>query len=295
MNSADNLGPTGPPQQVYLNGRIVPAGDAGIAPLDRGFLYGDGFFETTRIFDGRAVFLDLHLERLAASCRATGFGCDLDTDALADGVRELIRANGVQDGYLRITVSRGLHGGELSRLTTAAPTVFAQARPMNLPPLESPGALVLAKSPYRRNEHSPVVRHKSLSYQLNVLALAEGRRRGAGEVYFLNSRGHLAEGAFTNLFWIKEGMVLTPSEPCGLLPGITRRAAVRICGQEGIPVRVGAYPEYDLRQADEVFCTNSLRGIMAVEKIVDFPDKDLSSHPLTERLQHSYAELVRRS
>ena len=120
MSSAEN---------VYLNGRIVPAREACVSPLDRGFLYGDGFFETTRIVAGRPLLLSRHLERLAASCAWAGFGRPLETVALADGVKALIDANGVLEGYLRITVSRGLHKG-LAELRTDSPTVLVQAHPM---------------------------------------------------------------------------------------------------------------------------------------------------------------------
>ncbi|MHC5034582.1 MAG: aminotransferase class IV [Planctomycetota bacterium] len=279
--------------QVYLNGRILSRSEAAITPFDRGFLYGDGFFETTRILDGRGLFVDRHLQRLAASCRETGFGPVPDVDELAAATGRLIQANSVDVGYLRITVSRGAYSGKLTELQAAEPTVFIEARPMELPPLDAPPALTLARSPYRRNEHSPVVRHKSLSYQLNVLALAEGRGRGADEVYFLNSQDHLTEGAITNLFLVTDGTVLTPDVECGLLPGVTRQVVLEICQDEWLLARVGVYGEVDLRAADEVFCTNSLRGIMAVEKILDRVTRELASHRVTERLQRRYAKLAR--
>lgn len=291
MNSADR---TRAAQRVYLNGRIVDRDDARVSAFDRGFLYGDGFFETTRIVAGKPVFLDRHLDRLASSCRQTGFDSAIDVDELAHGIAELAEANGVGEGYLRITVSRGLHRGRLGVLATEAPTVFAEARPMDLPPLDASSPLVLARSPYRRTEHSPVVRHKSLSYQFNVLALAEGRQRGADEVFFLNSRDQLTEGAITNLFFVKDGTVFTADVACGLLPGITRQVVLEICRDRGIPSEVGTYVEQHLRGADEVFCTNSLRGIMPVEKILDYPEKMLSTHALTRRLQREYAALIRR-
>jgi len=162
---------------------------------------------------------------------------------------------------------------------------------MRLAPLGEPPSFVLARSPYRRNEHSAVVRHKSLSYQGNVLALAEGRRRGADEVFFLNSRGHLAECAITNLFFVARGIVCTPDVECGLLPGITRQVVLEICEDRGLPAEVGVYEERDLRAADEVFCTNSLRGVVAVEKILDYPGRRPGVHDVTARLQRAYAEL----
>ncbi|MHC4165268.1 MAG: aminotransferase class IV, partial [Planctomycetota bacterium] len=93
MNSADF---------VYLNGRIFQRGEAAVSPFDRGFLYGDGFFETTRVVGGRPLLIRRHLERLACSCRETHFGAPPDPGELASGVERLIEANGVETGYLRI-------------------------------------------------------------------------------------------------------------------------------------------------------------------------------------------------
>jgi branched-subunit amino acid aminotransferase/4-amino-4-deoxychorismate lyase len=133
-----------------------------------------------------------------------------------------------------------------------------------------------------------------VSYQLNVLALAEGRSRGADEVFFLNSQGRLAEGAITNLFLVSGGVVQTPDVSCGLLPGITRLAVLELCRDEGVPAAVGVYGEDALAAAAEVFCTNSLRGVMAVSSILEWPDKPLTDRPVTARLQAAYARLVRR-
>jgi branched-subunit amino acid aminotransferase/4-amino-4-deoxychorismate lyase len=284
MNSAD---------RVYLNGELLPRQAARISPFDRGFLYGDGFFETTRIEAGVPVFLDRHLRRMAASCAETGFGGALDVESIADGVRALVAANGVQAGYLRVTVSRGAYAGSLVALESEAPTIFAEARPMALPPLDAPAPVALIRSAYRRDERSPVVRHKSLSYQLNVLALAEGRKAGADEVYFLNAAGHLAEGAVTNLFFVHGGAVFTPDVACGLLPGVTRQVVLEVCAEEGVPAETGCYSEPELLAADEAFCTNSLRGVVGVRAILGSPGVVPPGGPVLARLQGAYAARVR--
>jgi len=281
------------PALLYLNGRLVEPAEARISALDRGFLYGDGFFETLRIVRGVPFRLARHLERLAASCLAAGFAHELEVDGLAAALMRLVETNGVEDGYLRVSVSRGERSGRLEELACREPTVLAEAREMDLPPLESPPSIVLGKSPYLRNGLSPTVRHKSLSYQQNLLALAEGRARGADEVFFVNQDGFLTEGAISNLFFVCEGTVFTPEPGCGLLPGITRAAVLELCAREGVPAEEGSYGEERLRSADEVFCTNSLRGIMRVERILDWPKLDLSRHELIRRLQQAYAAMVR--
>ena len=279
-------------EYVYLNGRMLLKQQARVSPLDRGFLYGDGFFETMRVFGGVPFLIHEHLLRLRASCEETGWGAPPSIAELQKAAAALIEESKLTDCYLRVTVSRGKGYRELTRLEADEPLVLIEARRAPLPALDSLPEVVLARSPYRRNEHSPVVRHKSLSYQFNLLSLAEGRRAGADEVYFLNSRGLLTEGATTNLFFVRQGKVFTPDVLCGLLPGITRKAVIQVCDAEHIPLEIGEYAEDSLKEADEVFCTNSLKGVMAVNRILNWPEKRLSKD-LTTCIQAWYAERVR--
>ncbi len=278
---------------VLLNGEVLPAAEARISPRDRGFLYGDGFFETMRVMSGEPFLLDRHLRRLNDSCQSCGWGGDLDRAKLRSGIAELIDRSGVRTGYLRVTVSRGLHAGGLTRLRADAPTIFADLKTMDLPPLDDPPAVTLKKSGYTKSSNSPVVRHKSISYQYNVLALAEARELGADEVFFLNEHGHLTEGAISNVFFVRDGTVYTPAISCGLLPGITREVVCELCQDAGLSIHEGEYPEGELCNADEVMCTNSLKGIMAVREILDCPDAKLFRGPITAELQKLYAETVR--
>ena len=279
---------------VLLNGEVIPADDADISPRDRGFLYGDGFFETMRVVSGKPFLLDRHLRRLNDSCRACGWGNDLDRVSLSDGIADLIERSALTDGYLRVTVSRGLHTGGLTRLEADSPTIFADCRPMDLPPLDDPPPLKLKRSAYTKSSQSPVIRHKSVSYQFNVLALAEAREQGADEVFFLNEQCHLTEGAISNLFFVRDGEVFTPDTSCGLLPGITQKVVLDLCEEAGLHWHEGEYIEDDLRAADEVMCTNSLKGIMPVRAILDYPGAELSAGPVTAELQELYAARVRR-
>jgi branched-subunit amino acid aminotransferase/4-amino-4-deoxychorismate lyase len=278
--------------KVYLDGRIIAARKALVSHSDRGFLYGDGFFETTRVVGGVPLLLDQHLLRLAGSCREAGFGDCVDADAIADGTRRLIEANGVREGRLRITLSRGSGMEGLAAEPAARPTVLIQAQAMDLPSLDVRYAVTLVVSHYRINERSPIVRHKSLSYQANLLALAEARRDGADEVILFNSRGEVAEGAVSNLFFVRDGTVCTPEVTCGILPGITRQVVLDLSRRAGIPCEEGAYGREALLSADEVFCTNSLRGLMVAERILNLPDLDLSGCAVTGRLRREYAGFV---
>ncbi len=254
-------------QLVYLSGAFIPRGEAVVDAFDRGFLYGDGFFETLRVFGGRAGLLERHLLRLAHSCEETGWSPSPDGDEIGAAAVELIERNGVDDGYMRITVSRGRYGGDPGVIEPVRPTVLIEARSIDMAPPGSASPFQLLRSGCLRNEHSPTVRHKSLSYLDNLLALEEARRAGADDVYFLNASGHLCEGARTNLFWVRGDEVFTPAVRCGLLPGITRAVVMEIAEREGIACRRGCYGEEELLEADEVFCTNSLRGVIPVKGV----------------------------
>jgi branched-chain amino acid aminotransferase len=278
--------------EVYLNGELVPRAEARISPFDRGFLYGDGLFETVRVVNGIPFRLGRHLERMNRSCAALGWGRQLDSERLRAATEELIERNAVAVGYLRITASRGPLAGKLTDLEAASPTVLIDAHAMDLPPLDSPPDYVLAGSPHRAEPASLLVRHKTLSYQAYLLALAEGRAKGADEVYFLNSCGHLTEGATVNLFFVRSGTVCTPDEGCGLLPGVTREAVMELCEAQGIPLSTGEFTPEELMQAEEAFCTNSLRGVVRVSRLLGPPDTEFGRGPVTVALQSAYAALV---
>ena len=104
----------------------------------------------------------------------------------------------------------------------------------------------------------------------------------------------LTEGAISNLFWIRGGTVFTPDVECGLLPGIPRQIALERCAELAIPTEIGAYPEQALIDADEAFCTNSLRGLMPVTGLLDSPQARVEAGPAASQLQRAYAALASR-
>ncbi len=273
-------------RRILLNDRLIPADEACISPLDRGFLYGEGFFETTRVFSGRPFALPLHLERLRESCEWAGWDRIPREDRIERGVGRLIDANDVRDGYLRISVSRGGRANE-------GLTLLIQAREMDLPPPGEAEPLTLTKAGAARAEHDPLVAHKSLSYYGNIRSLRAAKSAGADEVYFLNHAEQLAEGAISNLFFIRGGTVHTPALSCGLLPGIARKLVLQICRQHNIPFRTGKYLEAALMECDEAFCSNSLRGVMPVSGLLDGADFRPAPGELTSTLQALYAERLR--
>ena len=263
---------------VSLNGCVLSENGAQISVLDRGLLYGDGFFETLRIEAGAPLLIERHLTRLKASCCMAGFGDCVDFDEMKRSADAIIVANGVQRGRLRITLTRGVLPG-IGTGPAVTPTILMQAGAMDLP-LDAAEPITLAVSTWRANEQSPIVAHKRIGFQANLLALSEARARGADEALLLNSTGHLAEGSISNIFLIKDGRVMTPAPDCGLLPGIMREIVLEACD-----VEEATYDLDDLHAADEIFCTNSLRGIMPVKRVLGDPEWQRDAWPITTQLQ----------
>lgn len=275
---------------AYLNGDFVPLSQTHISPLDRGFLLGDGIFETLRSYGGEPFLLDRHVRRLRASGRALNIKGVPTLRKIRDVVKRLLECNRLQDAYIRITLSRGA-GGELGLVATTSPTFFVYVRALKPYPKGwyRKGVKVVV-SKVRRSADSPVLRHKALSYLESLWAREEARKRGAQEALFLNTNGHIAEGATSNIFFVKDGVVFTPSLEANILPGVTREVVIEICLSNDIPCRQGLFVLDDLLHADEAFLTNSLMGVMPVAS-VDSARFRVSPRTLTSQIAGHYDHL----
>lgn len=278
--------------QVYVNGEWRPAGAAKVDAADRGLLYGYGLFETVRVRGGRPVLVERHLERLFRSAPVLGLPLPWGPEALAALVAECAARNGVAEGGVRLTVTAGpgpafSPGGE-------APGLVLTARRGPLYPedaYERGCRAVIAT--VRRNHRSPLAGVKSLNYLDNLLARREAAARGADEALLLNVDGELAEGAATNLFFVRRGRLCTPEVACGALPGVARGrvlelAAAAAAADAGVvAVEVGRYGPEALLEADEAFLTNALMGVMPLVAVDGRPVGEGRPGPVTQALRVS--------
>ncbi|MFD1773669.1 aminotransferase class IV [Paenibacillus rhizophilus] len=254
---------------IGVNGGVVDAADAVVSVRDHGFLYGIGLFETFRTYGGRPFLLERHLQRMAEGCRQLGIPYEPDTAALTDWARKLMKRNGLQEAYVRFTITAGEDALGLPMGDYMHPNqvLFAKALPQRPAELDTNGKeLQLLK--LRRNTPEGKVRFKSLHYMNNILAKRElslytSAARGA-EGLMLTERGEVAEGIVSNVFFVKEGRLFTPDESTGILPGITREMVMALARSEGLEVETGLYPWEMLSTADEVFLTNSIQEIVPV-------------------------------
>ena len=293
---------------IWIDGRPVPAAEARVPVLDRGFLYGDSVYEVTRTVGQKPLFYELHRARLASS--AAGIGMTLPRQAELDAaVSDTIQAAAVADSapdstrppveggrdfYLRIIVTRG--GGELDLDPAAAdaPRLLVLVKPLAMPnpQLYREGAS-LATVSQRRNAPGHVPPEvKSGNYLSSVLALSAARRRGAYEALMLDLHGQLCEGASSNFFAVIGGRLCTPPRSAGILAGITRGVLLKLASGHGIPVSEEPLSLVDALAAEEAMITSSIRGVMPVTTIDKHPIGSGRPGPITRRLMHHYDKLI---
>jgi branched-chain amino acid aminotransferase len=279
---------------IYLNGRIVQEERARISVFDRGFLYGDGVFETVRIHEGHSMWLDRHLARLADSCRQIRLPLpDKQWPAI---FQKVIDKNRVDHALIRLTLSRGGRGGESATPDAGAgPTVVLFPRPLpHVTPAQRRKGVKLTIVTIRRpSPLSHPAQAKTLNYLNNLLAKQEAAERDAFEGLMLTTGGHLAECSMSNVFFIKDRVLYTPSLACGVLPGITREVVLEVAPTLGLQPREGRYRPESLYEADECFLTSSGVGILPVETIDGRPFPKRAAHSWVDTLQTQYNRLLR--
>lgn len=244
---------------VYLNGKYLSADKAVIHADDRGFLMGDGVYDTILAEDGVAVFLEDHLERLARSLAKTSIAV---RDDFAKIVRRLLRENPFDPARIRITVSRGRHLGPVGMYHSTKATRLVVVSPDRLP---APDAAYTLHTYSSGGAAIPGVKGTSLAG--NIMARTVADRHGADETLLLTYDGIVLEGGTSNIFWLAKNTLCTPSLDLPILPGITRKYILAAARKTGLKIAEGRYRLQDIAASDGVFVTSSVRGMVRVGKI----------------------------
>jgi branched-chain amino acid aminotransferase len=269
--------------RVWVNGRMTGVDEPSIAALDHGVTVGDGAFETAKVDHGRVFAATRHARRLDRTLAGLGLP-EADHDYIAEGVKAVLgTGDEIEFGRLRYSVTGG--AGPLGSDRDDSPLTYivtagAQPRP--------PASASVAVVPWTRNERSAVAGLKTTSYAENVVALSYAKERGAIEAVFANTRGELCECTGSNIFVVRDGVVLTPPLDSGCLAGITRELTVEWCREDGMEVREQALPLEVLRDADEVFITSSTKDVLAINAV---DDRGLDPGPVTARAAEVFARL----
>jgi branched-chain amino acid aminotransferase len=280
---------------AYVDGKWTPAEEARISVLDHGLLYGDGVFEGIRVYGGVPFLLDEHLDRLAASARAIVLELPAGREEIAALCREAARRAELDDGYLRLVVTRGAGALGVSPHTCARASLIVIAAPLTLYPAERyrDGVRLVTSSLRRSASDALPPQIKSLNYLTSVLASIEARRQGADEAVLLNAQGLIAECTADNLFLVSGGRVLTPAVASGALAGITRALVSRLLNEQGIECVESPLTPADAWTADELFLTGTGAEIVPVCEIDGRPLP--LARPVTERVRAAFAAYVEAS
>ena len=268
--------------QANTNGRLHPAAEPSVSPLNRGFLYGDAIYEVWRTYSGIIFGWNEHLERLAGSARALFMDLPLGPDALLAEIRRTVAAYRSAAGYagevyIRLQVTRG--GGAIGLDTALAAgsdyLLLVQPCPV-LTERQATGGLRLSiATTLRRNPAwSLNPAWKTGNYLNNLLCLREARSRGADEVVILNEAGALTEAAVSNIAFIRGGEFLTPPLSAGILAGVTRRLILGgIAAAAGLEAREADILPGDLASMEECMLISTTKDVVPVAAIdaVSFP------------------------
>jgi branched-chain amino acid aminotransferase len=276
---------------VYVNGKIVPSQEAVISVFDHGFLYGDGIYETMLVYDGVIFKLDEHLQRLYRSASLIGLTLSLDVDRLKIALFDTLLANKLKNAYVRLTVSRGHGEIGLDPELCPEPTIVIMTQPSKAYPqaLYEKGMPIIISDTRRNLKEAVDPRIKSLNFLNNILAKIEAIKVDAYEAIMLNAHQQLTEGTISNIFFLKDDILCTPSVACGILDGITRGTVIDLAVKEDIKVKEGEFTQEDIFAAIEVFITNTSLEVMPVSKV------DSMTYPvgkITKRLHKAYRQEV---
>ena len=284
------------PLEIYISGRLYDKENAKISVYDHGLLYGDGVFEGMRSYGGKVFRLGEHLDRLWDSAQAIWLEIPISKEEMTRAVNDTLRVNDIQDGYIRLVVTRGAGSLGLDPNRTSDPQVIIITDHIALYPKEyyDKGLELVTASTQRNHPAALSPRIKSLNYLNNILAKIEGLKAGCVEALMLNHKGEVAECTGDNIFLVARGELLTPPIDAGILEGITRNAVLEIARDFECSTREIALTRYDVYIADECFLTGSAAEVIPVVKVDNRAIGSGQPGPVTQDLIRRFHELTRR-
>ena len=273
---------------VLLNGQFVPEEQAVVSVFDRSFLYGDGLFETLRVFNGKPFRWAQHMERLQQGAEFLKIPLPFTPERLRDFASDLIARNRMPDSLLRLTLSRGVGVRGYSPKGAECPVLVMSLHPA---PAEAgtPPRWRLITSSSRLPANEPLARFKTCNKLPQILARAEADSVNADEALLLNTNGDVVEASSSNLFWIEKSTIGTPPLPSGILPGVTRAVVLEVCSGLGIEAGEVNLRLKQLRCAEGVFLSLSTAGIAECISLDGLP---LAHSPLLDKLHAAYWKLL---
>jgi len=281
--------------QVYIDGQLYSKEDAKVSVYDHGLLYGDGVFEGIRSYSGKVFRMEAHLDRLWNSAKAILLKIPMSREKMAEAIEKTLAVNGIQDGYIRVVVTRGAGSLGLDPNRCSNPQVIIITDHISLYPEElyRKGLEIVTVSVARNHPAALSPRIKSLNYLNNILAKIEGALAGCVEALMLNHKGEVAECTGDNIFLVRGGELHTPSLESGILEGITRDVVIELAREAGITVRELPLTKHDVYIADECFLTGTAAEVVPVVKVDGRPIGCGVPGPITRSLSERFHKLTR--
>jgi 4-amino-4-deoxychorismate lyase len=279
---------------IYLNKVMLEATKARVAPVSSAMLYGRGVFTTVAIYNSEPFLWSQHWNRLKDHAERLNINCTGANERnIGDAVRKLVAVNQMKDGRARV-ILLARSGRDVWRAkkesTRKTDLLIMTSEAKKIPS----AGLSLAVSPYRYNTFSPLVGIKSLNYLDQVLAWEEAQARDFDEAVMLNERGEIVSATMANIFWVKDGTLLTPALSTGAIAGVTRGAVIELAAKQFIPLIEGVYELADLTEADEIFLTSASYG-MAPVTTFDFRRYTVSPTSISAKLSNAFKDMVQSS
>ena len=273
--------------KVFLNGKVLPLGEARVSVLDRGFIFGDGVYELVPVYSRVPFRLDEHLERLERSLAAVAIRNPYSRAQWRAHVNALVAAQPFEDQGVYFQVTRGVAKRDHAFPKDAEPTVFMMANPLVNPPpalVEAGGAAVSA--PDNRWLRCDI---KSISLIGNVLLRQLSADAGAAETILFRD-GKLTEASASNVFIVKRGVIAGPPKSNLILPGITYDVVVELARANGMPIELREVAEAEVRAADEVWVTSSSKEVLAIVTLDGKPVGEGRPGPAFRRMYRLYQD-----
>ena len=280
---------------AWLNGTFLPLDEAQVSVLDRGFLFGDGVYEVIPVYGGRLFRLPHHLKRLRNSLDGVRIGNPLSDEEWQAVLEELVARNEGSDQAVYLQVTRGAAPKRDHAFPAGVrPTVFCMSNEIqvNRDSAAEQGVRAITLDDIRWS----LCNIKAITLLPNVMLRQQAIEADTAEAILVND-GQVIEGAASNLFIVKDGLLITPPNSNALLPGITRDLVLELAANNGIPFREADIPEQDLFASDEIWLTSSTREISPVIQLNNMPIGNGRPGPLWQKmivLYREYTDAVRR-
>jgi branched-chain amino acid aminotransferase len=272
---------------IFLNGQFVPEAQAVIPVNDRGFMYGDGLFETMRVVAGWPFRLAQHLERMTRGADFLKIKPPFTPKELQQFAEQLIEKNQMPEAILRVTLTRGPGERGYTPKAEGRPTVVMMLHAA--PSAENPVHWSLITSSFRVLAADPLSSFKTLNKLKHVMARAEAAEKGADEALLINTNGEVAETTSGNLFWVFDDKICTTPTGRGVLPGITRAVVLEICQTLGLLTNKRVIKPEALENSEGIFVTQSALGVVPV---ATFDGEPVAASPLVDQIFNAYRELL---